>query len=75
MENSNKVRGADKGRFRKISQLSKKILIQQVPGYFTKLESHQDPELDGARSSEALEELQSQLLNYHRNKDISWHAF
>ena len=59
MKNSNKVRGrADKRKFRKISRREissvkksyQKILIQRVLKYFIKLESHQDPELDGARS-------------------------
>ena len=59
MENSNKGRGrADKGKFRKISRREltsvkksyQKILLQRVLRYFMKLESHQDPELDGARS-------------------------
>ena len=49
IENSNKVRGrSDKGKFRKISRREissvkktlPKILIQRVPRYFMKLESH-----------------------------------
>ena len=60
MENINKMRGrADKGRFRKISRreissvkktLSKNPHSTSPKSHFMKLESHQDPELDGAIS-------------------------
>ena len=57
MENSNEVRGrADKGKFRKISRRKissvKKTLSKNPHSTIAKIakESHQDPELDGARS-------------------------